>query len=102
MVHLPAIVQKWKSLEGEQAKNANKFISKQASDSDITTTMPNVTALPFPHHGGFHQSCYAGFTDSQRLDRVTKSIKMISEESACTGLKKFEKTHESVIVCDET
>ncbi|KAJ8049553.1 hypothetical protein HOLleu_02339 [Holothuria leucospilota] len=70
-------VEKWKSLLGEQAQIAKEFIAKQASDSDITT-------LTLPQHGGFYQACYSRFTDSQRVDRVTKRLKKTPEESAST------------------
>lgn len=54
-------VSKWKFLDGPQAKIAKNF--------DVTGVSSGI-----PRRGGFHQICYARFTDSQRFEWAKKNL----------------------------
>ena len=69
-------VPKWKSLDGDQAEVANKFIDKHA-EFNIDNVV-DANAIPIPLHGGYHQMCYTRFTDSQRVGRVIKSMQKLA------------------------
>ena len=71
-------VPQWKSLDGVQAEIAKRFIDKHPECAEFNSHDSSNT-LPIPWNGGFHQTCYSRFTDSQRVQRVIKNVQKKSE-----------------------
>lgn len=71
-------VPKWKSLDGDQAEIASKFIDKHAEFN--IDNIVDANAIPIPLHGGYHQMCYTRFTDSQRVGRVIKNMQKLASK----------------------
>ena len=102
-------VPKWKSLDGDQAEVANKFIDKHA-EFNIDNVVDANAIIPIPLHGGYHQMCYTRFTDSQRVIKsmqklATKGrfIKVMStiRHGNDIGLMQYSETfYEFYLICD--
>lgn len=81
-------VQKWKSLEGDQGQIAGQFIAEHQQFNFDNVVDGN--AIPLPRHAGYHQVCYTRFTDSQHVQRVTKSMqKLASKGTVAVGVHKL-------------
>uniref|UniRef100_UPI00358FE14D uncharacterized protein n=1 Tax=Myxine glutinosa TaxID=7769 RepID=UPI00358FE14D len=76
-------VNKWKSLDGPQAKIARDYVAQHSAGFSADSNTALSPAIPL--HGGFHHQCYARFTDSQRVERVMKSMKKKADDLASTA-----------------